>query len=193
MPKREIDVLIYYLMKVDGAFKGLSKYETALRLKITPRKLKGLDYEARLRFDHSIEDKDFQRNQLKEYFENDPILRVDDDKIKIKIIDPVLKDSFEALANDSQKFTDHSFSGDVITMTFEDYGEVLGNLFQDDKELKKHLKKHGKSKFRELFSMSVEKAKEKGAEGAVDFIKNISLKLLQTDYSQALDQIDKAL
>ncbi|MAO64835.1 MAG: hypothetical protein CL666_07520 [Balneola sp.] len=143
MPKREIDVFIFHLMRERGDFAGKPISDISRILKITPTRVKSLMYDASLRFEKQLDD-DLIRSKLNDYFNESPIIDLENDKVLIQFEDPLLKDGFEALAKKELQLVDGSFGSEIVKIKKSKFGLVLKGLLSEkeakklDKELEKH-------------------------------------------------------
>ena len=143
MPKREIDVYIFYLLREEGRFTGMSISDISRDLKITPTRVKSLMYDASLRFEKKLDD-DLIRSKLNDYFKSSPIIDLENDRVLIQFEDPLLKDGFEALAKKELQLVDGSFGSEIVKIKKSKFGLVLKGLLSEkeakklDKELEKH-------------------------------------------------------
>lgn len=134
MPKRDIDVYVFHLLKEMQLFDGLSNHLIAMKLRTTPTKVKNLIYESELRYPG--EDNDFSenyfRNKLREYFLN-PTYKVKEEEknIYIQIENPVLLDSFKALAKNNKEVIDGSFSNEIVKISITGFVVIINELLTD--------------------------------------------------------------
>lgn len=160
MPKREIDVYIFYLLREDGRFAGMSVSDISRELKITPTRVKSLMYEASLRFEDPIDEVKL-RIKLHQYFTDTPIIDVDDKWVMIQFEDPALKDGFEAIAKKELQLTDGSFKSEIVRISKGKFGLVLKSILSEkkkkelEKEIRKLAKADGPSAIEDIFDTAI--------------------------------------
>lgn len=155
MPKREIDVYIFHLMRQEGAFDGMSVSDISNELRITPNRVKSLMYEASLRFEPQMDEYELKK-RLVHYFTSSPIVDVDSKWVMIQFEDPILRDGFTALAKKQLQLTDRSFGSEIVKISKHKYSDVLISMIDKnevkklDKEVKKLAKKDQPTTLRKL-------------------------------------------
>ncbi|MEX2409979.1 MAG: hypothetical protein WD607_01180 [Candidatus Paceibacterota bacterium] len=160
MSKREIDVYIFHLMRLNGDFDRMSVSNLSRELKITPTRVKSLMYEASLRFENVMDDA-VLKTKLKNYFDDSPIIDVDDKWVMIQFEDPLLKDGFEALAKKQLQLTDGSFGSEIVKISKKKFGLVLKSLLSDnqkrvlEKEIRKLAKDDMPSAIEDIFNLAI--------------------------------------
>lgn len=145
MPKREIDVKIFHLLRQEGAFDGMSVSEISNELRITPTRVKSLMYDASLRFEPQLDEAELKKRLVK-YFTSTPIVDVDSKWVMIQFEDPILRDGFIALAKKQLQLTDRSFGSEIVKISKNKYSDVLISMIDKKKvkELNKEVKKLAK-------------------------------------------------
>lgn len=157
MSKREMDVLIFHLLQKNNALNNKSNHLLALQLRTTPVKIKALAYEAKLRFpdEESTFTEDYFKEKLREYFKEPTIkVRKNDSWVYIQIDDPILMDSFKAIAKNNKEVIDKSFNEEIVKISIEGFMLVIQELVDKKKleELNKLIKKELKGK--SIFSLT---------------------------------------
>ena len=199
MPKREIDVLIFYQLQKNGAFDNFTNYEIARRLRTTPNKVKNLKYEAKIRFDNEdFSDENYLKNELKAYFQS-PILNIDDKWLYIQIEDPMLLDALKAKLKEGGSLFDGSFNSELIKISAKDYSSLIIKLVYEEEEKKKRkqaLKAYKKLKengFDKISKAIFDKAIDEGGNQGIKFITQQTLNLLSGKFSDVLEIVEPLL
>jgi hypothetical protein len=195
MSKRDLDVLIFYLLNKYEAFKDMSNYEIARKLRTTPGKVKNAKYESVLRFDNDgFDDEFYLKDALKNYFDN-PVLNLDEKWLYIQIEDPVLLDALKAKLKEGGSLFDGSFNSELVKISADDYSNLLEKLIYCSDEERfdeaivafKNLKESSFSAItKKIFTKAIE---DKGSEG-ITFIGKQTFKLLSGQFSEVLKIIE---
>ncbi|MBL7471373.1 hypothetical protein [Robertkochia sediminum] len=195
MPKRELDVLIFYLLQQQKVFENKTNYEIARMLKTTPGKIKNLKYEAVLRFgEEDLTDDAYLRNRMKEYFQ-DPILKLEGKWLYMQIEDPVLLDTVKAALKEGGSFFDGSFNAEVVKISGDDYSRLMKTIIYEAHEqslIKKALKNKKElspTVFEEGMAALFKKAKDKGTDEGVEFLRKMTQKLLMSKVPELVEMI----
>lgn len=193
MAKREVDVLVFYLLEAGYAFDGLTNYQIARKLRTTPNKVKNLKYESKLRFDNAIlEDESYLLIELKKYFEK-PIINLDQNWLYIQIENPMLMDALRAKLKEGGTLYDGSFNSELVKLSSKDYGLLLDKLIFDEtdialkKEAMTALSKIKETKFSNISKKIMDSAIKKGGDVGLEFIINQTQKLLSGRFSEVID------
>jgi hypothetical protein len=126
LSKKDIDLLLFYLMEEYNIFNGKDNYQKAKQLKITPTKLKSLQLESYMRWG-----KQTQREILLKLFarifskENiDSILKeqkskLDQGYIPLMIENPVEKLELERILKDNNSIVEYNLNKEVIDVKLQ--------------------------------------------------------------------------
>lgn len=198
MPKREVDVLIFHLLKKYGSLNEKSNHLMAMQLRTTPLKIKSLNYESILRFPPSevnIFTEEYFKIQLIEYFKN-PVFkfRKEDNWIYIQIDNPLLLEAFKAIALNNKEIIDSSFNSEIVKISFEGFVLVLQELIGDKKivEIDKLLKKKYTKKlitFPEITKLAMTEIVKKGISEAPKKISELTNWIITGEASHFVQQI----
>jgi hypothetical protein len=198
MTKREVDVLIFHLLKKYGSLNEKSNHLMAMQLRTTPLKIKSLNYESVLRFPPSEENvftEEYFKGQLIEYFKK-PVFkfRKEDNWIYIQIDNPFLLEAFKAIALNNKEIIDSSFNSEIVKISFEGFILVLRELIEDKKivEIDKLLKTKYKEKlltFPKITKMVMTEIVKKGISEAPKKISELTNWILNGDANQFVSNI----
>jgi hypothetical protein len=183
MPKRELDVLIFHLLKKHGSLNKKSNHLMAMQLRTTPLKIKSLNYESVLRFpptETNIFTEEYFKSELIEYFKN-PIFKFkkEDNWIYIQIDNPFLMEAFKAIALNNKEIIDGSFNSEIVKISFEGFILVLQELIENKSivEIDILLKKKYKKKlitFPEITKIAMTEIVKKGISDAPNKITDLT-------------------
>lgn len=201
MPKRELDVFIFHLLKKHKTLNENSNHLMAMQLRTTPVKVKSYNYESILRFP-SLEDNIFTesyfKNKLKEYFKNPIyIVRENEQWIYIQINDPFLMESFKAIALNNKEIIDKSFNNEIVKISFEGFIVVLQELISKDEleiienQINKLDKKKTTISLKSIGDKTLSAIISTGIREAVPHIKLFTQAILDADYIKILEIIQK--
>ncbi len=118
LPKREMEIYIFYLLKKNGAFNNMSNYDMANLLKISENRIKTLIADSSIKYE--CEDNEvFHKKALEEIaniFFNKYKNKIDltDDIITISLENPVLQRELNYAIKKIGYFSDTSFNKEII-------------------------------------------------------------------------------
>ena len=163
MSKRDIDVLVMYLLIKYTKLKHENNFDLSMKLKLTESKVKNLKYEANLKYSKKLEE------GIKEDFLfllNNAKLQVIGKETWISIVveDIFLRNAIKAEVKKNGSFTDSSFNSEIVKISTYDFSYLMYK-FSTGYEQKKFEKEiaslvliEKKSKFQELFKIFIEEA-----------------------------------
>ena len=133
LQKREMDILIFYLLMNDGALgKEINFYQLSRQLKLSEARVKNLYFEAQLRFGDYDEDQaveDFIELVSKGLFESDK-----NNHVSFIIRDPMLRQYFEEWVAQYEGFSDSSFNKSIVKVSTGLLTKILCGLVKNTKK-----------------------------------------------------------
>ncbi len=126
MSKRDVDVLVFYLLLRDGRYKLPEQiFKTCRELKLTEAKVRNLYQEVQLRYEqYTVEEAKKRFVKLV----NEGSFEQKGDKITFIVREPLLRQYFEEWVAENKGFTDSSFNKNLVTLHKDTFWEVLNYL-----------------------------------------------------------------
>ena len=132
MQKRDIDVLVFYLLLQDGQYNLPDDiFKAGRELGLTETRVRNLYQDVQLRFMQYDEDEAMR--QLVEVVETGAIER-SGEKLTFIIRDPLLRQYFEEWVAAEDGFTDSRFNKNLVVVTVDVLTRVLSRLGTEDTE-----------------------------------------------------------
>lgn len=130
MTKRDIDVLVFYLLIQDGRYKLPDQIFKACReLKLTEARVRNLYQEVQLRYgQYSVEEAKARFIKLVK----EGSFELNGDKITFIVREPLLRQYFEEWVAENKGFTDTSFNKNLVTLHRKTFLGVLKFLAVED-------------------------------------------------------------
>lgn len=152
LPKKEIEIYLYFLLSQTDAIKNKSNYEIANILKINESKVKSLRLDSSIKYS-PVNSQDALKKLAKMFFETyQTKLDIDDDYIQFGLEDPVLKREFENAVKQLGRHVEYTLNKEVLRVkastflamfisNFDDinkkFAETVKTLIKDEGEYKK--------------------------------------------------------
>lgn len=142
LSKKDIDLLLFYLMDEYAIFKGKDNYEKAKQLKITPTKLKSLQLESHMRWSDktskeilkSLFERVLKKENIKSLLQEQKDL-VSKDEIPIVVENPIEKLELEKLLKDKHSIIKHERNSEVIKVNLQTFVSLAIYLEEDQEKL----------------------------------------------------------
>ena len=129
--KKEIDLLVFHLLSELADLDKISNYNLALKLKLTPTKIKNLRFERRLKYCQLTEE------QIKYTF----IESLKKSAIKVNktsswlilsIEDSFVREAIKAILKDLAQLSDSSFNSELITLDFDAFASLMDRFYEEE-------------------------------------------------------------
>jgi len=134
MSKRDIDVLVMYLLMDLTDLNDESNFNLSIKLKLTETKIKNLKYEANLKYSKSLEDK--IKNEFLELLGKAKLQVIGKETwISIVVEDTFLRSAIKAKVKENGSFTDSSFNSEIVKIGTDDFAYLM-DVFSDPEEKK---------------------------------------------------------
>ena len=129
--KRDIDVLVFYLLLKDNQYNMPEDIYRACRyLKLTETKVRNLYQDVQLRYNQYDEEK--AKERFVEVVSSGAI-ELNGDKLKFVIREPLLRQYFEEWVARVRCFADSSFNKNIITVSKAAFSRILDEVLIDSK------------------------------------------------------------
>ncbi len=125
MPKREIDILIFHLLKKHKYIKSNVVFEIANKLMITDTKVNSLLIETSLKYEQGENLNILKRVMEKLKDSKFDYINETSKKIKIELDNPVERRSFENLFKSQNIIVDYSFNRNILSIPLSDFIDVI--------------------------------------------------------------------
>lgn len=198
LSKKDIDLLVLHLISQLEDLDNLSNHELALKLKITPSKVKTLRFDRNLRYQDDIKidvKAEFLKCLSKAKFK-----KVGPNNwIALSIENTFVREGIKAQLKELDHFSDSSFNPEIVSLDKEAFLDLIDYYYSGEEVLKKHIKelsediktlakdKSNEITFKGLFKALLEgAAKEVGKKGV-----DIGLSALTGGASDGLTIINK--
>ncbi|HBH11509.1 MAG TPA: hypothetical protein DDX29_00070 [Clostridiales bacterium] len=143
--KRDVDVLVFFLLLQDGIYNLPNDIFKACReLKLSEAKIRRLYQDAQIRYIQYSEEE--AKKRFIEVIESGAI-EMKKGKLTFTIREPLLRQYFEEWVANEQGFTDTSFNKNLVTLSIDTFTRVLDHLANPDLSvdtIKKDLKEKEK-------------------------------------------------
>lgn len=125
--KRDIDVLVFYLLLKDGIYNMPADiYKVCRDLKLSETKVRNLYQDVQLRYNQY--DKDIAKERFITIVESGAI-ELKDNKLTFTIREPLLRQYFEEWVAEVNGFTDSSFNRNLVTVSKKTFSMILDSIF----------------------------------------------------------------
>jgi hypothetical protein len=176
LSKKEIDLLVFHLLSELSDLENESNYELALKLKISPTKLKNLRFERRLRYSQLNEEQ--IKNTFIESLKKSAIKVNKTSKwILLSIEDTFIREAIKAKLKELYQLSDSSFNSELITLDLEAFSILMEYYYKDveginSEEIVNYLKnkienEDTKITAKHLFKVFIESAAQKAGEETI--------------------------
>ena len=129
--KRDLDVLIFYLLLKDGRYNMPADiYKVCRDFKLSEIKVRNLYQDVQLRYNQY--DKDIAKERFITIVESGAI-ELKDDKLTFTIREPLLRQYFEEWVAEVNGFTDSSFNRNLVTVSKKTFSMILDSIFIESK------------------------------------------------------------
>lgn len=129
--KKEIDLLVFHLLSELADLDKISNYNVALKLKLTPTKIKNLRFERRLKYCQLTEEqiKDTFIESLKK-----SALKVNKSSkcIILSIEDTFIREAIKAKLKELYQLSDSSFNSELITLDFDAFASLMDRFYEEE-------------------------------------------------------------
>lgn len=152
MSKREIDILVMNLLMNHGDLASKSNYDLSIMLQTPETRIKGLRYEARLRYppDEEYVEREFLFVLARSQFD------ADKKKIVFIIEDKYLRYAIQGRLKAKGMYADSSFNTEIVKIDHSALETIIREMYGDEsakkyrKDFDKVLKQGGKLTFRDV-------------------------------------------
>lgn len=131
MSKRDVEILVYHLLRQNGYFNSQSLYDQSIQLKISESKLRNLIYEVELRYEHrgpAYINKGILMLIQKAYFKSN-----DDGFIMFAVEDKYLQSALNARLKKLGAFSDTSFNKEIISVPVDAFILLVEDCYGQEK------------------------------------------------------------
>ncbi len=130
LSKRETELLIFHLLSDLAELDSISNYELALKLKITPTKVKNYRFERRLR--HSqLTDEEIKSAFIKGLQKSNIKVNKASKWILLSVEDSFVREAIKAKLKELNHFSDSSFNSEIISLDLEAFTEITSYFYRD--------------------------------------------------------------
>jgi hypothetical protein len=174
--KKEIDLLVFHLLSKLANLDKISNYNLALKLKLTPTKIKNLRFERSLKYSQLTE-KEIKESFIESLKKSAIKVNKTSSWIILSIEDLFVREAIKAKLKDLAQLSDSSFNSEIITLDFEAFASLMEYFYDEEikinsskiKEILEYLKaetsnKNEKISFKHLFREFANGAANKAGE-----------------------------
>jgi len=130
--KRDLDVLIFYLLLKDGRYNmPADVYKVCRDLKLSETKVRNLYQDVQLRYNQY--DEKIAKNKFIEVVKSESV-ELRGNKLTFIIRDPLLRQYFEEWVAKVNGFTDSSFNKNLVTVSKKTFSMILDTIFIESKK-----------------------------------------------------------
>ena len=129
MSKRDMEILVYYLLRRYGYFASNDVYEQSLKLKVSETKLRNLIYEAELKY--ADYDDSYVKEMILKLIENAYFKATDSGFIMFSVEDKYIHSAINARLKRLGAFSDTSFNKEIITIPKEAFILLVYDCYND--------------------------------------------------------------
>ncbi len=146
MPKSEIDILVFHLLRQQSRYKSMNNYNLARSLKITESKVKSLTLNASLRYaelDHKEEIASF----VEELLNKGNLPELEQGYVKLGIENPARKAEIEYAIKSTGRTPEYGRNREILKFSSETLlALIIDNVKEGDREFKKLVEDNVKQK-----------------------------------------------